>query len=870
MSQCFPDRMTNIPAVDTIHSLFFSVAAERPEVPALLPDDAGSSDVTFGQLALRARLLASTLLASGALPADRQGLVGIVCDSPVDAVLSMVAVLTTGHAFVSVERSLPDSRRQTMLAGCCAVVVATDVEGLPLPASAAVVRIPEVGVTADQEEVSIAAARPAEICCVIFTSGSTGQSKAVPLTHAQLLVRLRWQWSSRAWADGEVGCFKTSTAFVDFLAEVFGALCAGVPLATVSPAHRADSAHVASIMARRGVTRLIVVPAMLRLLLAEPALAKCASALRSLSVSGAPLTVELQQTARQVLPQCAILNLYGLSEAMADSMCDTFEVGDLVSEEAPTIVPIGFPIEGACVELRADGGYGEVISADASEQEGVIVISGPVVGLGYLADVASGNLQAVTPFPTVGGRPSVVTGDIAMRLPSGRLQFMGRLDQVLKVRGQKVSLVEVEDCVQRFPGVSQAVVSTWRPGGPVGEPRLVAHVVFGPGEGESPAQGGENDVRAAVLAELSPVHVPAVVAVDSLPLLPSGKLDRKTLRECAGEDEKRTAEARCRRVTPDSREFSATELAVARIWADVLFGDESVALGPGSDSRADGFFNLGGDSVSAAVMLGMVREVTGARVTLATFARATRLPELAAAVEQHVTAGDGKAAAAAMASDVHVELLVPSMVGAFAQPMADMFLREPLLVARGVTRAELYEFVLEFAAGVCEQGLSFVAIDGGGCIVGYSLNEDLVESPGEDGAAEDEGPPPFLAPMFALLGPLDDQAKEHHFKGAPHARGALVHLVMTSALPGREDAAAIAEACDDAALEAAASKGFAAAVSTTTSVVTEALAREQGFSELARVAFDDFEYEGQAVFRGKVPAPHTHGTLFYKDIGAKA
>eukprot|EP00929_Paragymnodinium_shiwhaense_P118597 TRINITY_DN9050_c0_g1_i5.p1 TRINITY_DN9050_c0_g1~~TRINITY_DN9050_c0_g1_i5.p1 ORF type:complete len:714 (+),score=110.99 TRINITY_DN9050_c0_g1_i5:60-2144(+) len=620
---------------DTVHDLFVKVVEACPHRQALLTEN-GLSSTTYLSLASLVTRLAGELQelleeAPSDPKAKAQALVGISVADPQDTIVSMLAVASVGHSFVAVEQSLPQERQKAMLSGCRAVVLPAsgDCTSLPIPEGVPCLNAPREDDMADSPKgfsmraalTPVANISSEAVFCVVFTSGSTGRPKAVALTHRQVLVRLRWAWQSYPWAADEVACFKTSTAFVDFIAEVFGALLQGVPLATLPPAHRADPSRVLSTVRRHAVTRLTLVPAMVRTILVQSDVKTLASSLRVVHSSGAPLTWELTRAVRAALPQCTILDLYGLSETMADSTCLRISPDDAVPENDDGSAPIGREIPGCAVQLRGDDGYGDVIDEATLGVEGIITVSGPMVGPGYLSDPEGGDLAKFNPFPTLDGRPTVVTGDVGSWLPGGVLQFHGRRDQLIKVHGQKISLLEVEDAVQALPCVLQAAVSSWVPTGPVAEARIVAHLVLKAGSALDDAA-----VAAVLKKSLPVVAMPTLVPLDQMPLTASGKLDRRTLAMRAESDEKRVLRSQ----QQDSVRATDLMLVVAEVWGEVLFGDPSLFVDSASCTCSDPhFLELGGNSITSVMVAEKLHERLRVRLPLASVVNAGRLSDFA-------------------------------------------------------------------------------------------------------------------------------------------------------------------------------------------------------------------------------------------------
>jgi amino acid adenylation domain-containing protein len=302
---------------------------------------------------------------------------------------------------------------------------------------------------------------------VIYTSGSTGMPKGVLGLHGATLNRLHWMWAAYPFAAEEVCCQKTSLNFVDAVWEIFGPLLQGIPTVIIPDVVVKDVQRLIHTLARHHVTRMVLVPSLLQVILDTATdLHSQLSSLQYWVTSGEALPVDLCQRFHHCLPQHTLINLYGSSEAAGDSTC--YEIREACELRC---VPIGRPIANT-----------QVYVLDARLQPvpvgipGALYIGGDGLARGYLRHPEL-TAERFLPHPwsqTPGAR-LYKTGDLARCLPDGNLEFLGRLDYQVKLRGFRIELGEIEAVLGQHPAVRAAVVLA-REDVP-GDKRLIAYVV---------------------------------------------------------------------------------------------------------------------------------------------------------------------------------------------------------------------------------------------------------------------------------------------------------------------------------------------------------------------------------------------------------
>jgi amino acid adenylation domain-containing protein len=593
-----PDSEARIPRVRCLHELFEIQAERTPAAPAIVAE---GRRVTYLDLNRRANQLARYLRASGVA---RETLVGVCLERSADAIVSLLAVMKAGGAYVPLDPSYPASRLALMLADCGAPVILTKERFADRVGGGA--RL----ICLDRSRQALGAldagnlpnlAADDSAAYVIYTSGTMGQPKGVVGLHRAAVNRLSWMWRTYPFAAGEVCCHKTSLNFVDSVAELFGPLLCGIATVIVPDDATSDPARLAGVLGSSSVTRVVVVPSQLRGLLALDGLSERLAALRLCVSSGEALPLDLCRRFRERLPHAVLLNLYGSTEVAADATCyDTRQLPpDAMS------VPIGRPIDETVVYV-----LDEARRMAAPGMAGELFVAGAGLARGYLNrdDLTAASFPP-NPFPGTPSARMYRTGDRGRYLPDGNLEFLGRLDRQVKLRGMRVELCDVETAIAAHPDVAQAVV-TARPDD-AGELRLVAYVVP-----RDPSTRSIGHIRGFCRDRLPAHMVPsAFVSLPSLPLTPSGKLDARAL---PAPEPARADIMEGTFVAPRS----PVEARLAAIWARLL-GVKDVGV-------ADDFFDLGGHSLLAVRLSAEIDVAFGRRLPASVLAEAPTIEKLAA------------------------------------------------------------------------------------------------------------------------------------------------------------------------------------------------------------------------------------------------
>ncbi|HEX3482640.1 MAG TPA: amino acid adenylation domain-containing protein [Kofleriaceae bacterium] len=552
----------------TIHGRVAAHARAHPDDTAVVCD---GRSLTHGELDHRAAGLAARLAALGV---GREAPVALYLERSLDLPVAVLGVLRAGGVAVPLEPSYPADRIAYMLdASRPRVVIAQRHLAGRLPRHAGDLLVLDDPAPEPAPPSVPAALDPDQLAFVFFTSGSTGQPKGVEVMHRGITNHLDWMRSAFELGRDDRGLQKGALSFLPTIYELFAVLTAGGRIVMASPDRGQDAAYLCAAIAEHGITTIEIVPTLLEVLLRSERIAACRS-LRHVFVGGEALPRDTCERFHAALPRTRLHNLYGQTEVSAAATH-----WESRPRSPGPIAPVGRPTADTSVyvldaRLRAcpRGAIGE------------IVVGGDGVGRGYAgAPEPTARAFLPDPFsPRPGGR-MYRSGDLGRWLDDGSLEYLGRADQQVKLRGIRIELAEIEAALRDQPGVGDAVVDVRSLDGTAGGATLVGYVV--------PAALGcdPGALRPALRARLPEHMVPShVVVLERLPLTPSGKIDRKALPL----PERALAAAS---VAPGS----PTEQAVAAIWAEVLGVERVGAL--------DEFFDIGGQSLRAAEIVSRIR-----------------------------------------------------------------------------------------------------------------------------------------------------------------------------------------------------------------------------------------------------------------------
>ncbi|MEE4186421.1 MAG: amino acid adenylation domain-containing protein, partial [Gammaproteobacteria bacterium] len=586
------------PASATLPQLFETQVAATPDATAVVT---ATETLSYAELNRRANRLAHYLIAAGVGP-DLP--VGVYMERSIDLVVALYAIIKAGGAYVPLDPDYPQQRLAQMLADAQVNWVLTHAAvAAELPGtSAAVLSLEAIaGELATLPAGNPAArAQPESLAYIIFTSGSTGRPKGVMNEHRGICNRLLWMQEAFGLGPADRVLHKTPFSFDVSVWELFWPLQTGASLVLAKPGGHRDTGYLCELIAAQQISTIHFVPSMLAVFLDDPHVVR-ANVLRRIICSGETLTTDLQSRALNTL-DAHLFNLYGPTEAAVDV---TF--WRCRPEPGVTRVPIGHPVANTRIYIVTPDG-----ALAAPGAPGELWIGGVQVARGYINQPElSAERFTADPFAEEPEARVYRTGDIARLRDDGALEFLGRSDDQVKLRGYRIEPGEIETVFVAQSGVSRCAVML-REDTP-GDQRLVAYVC-------ATAAVSSDDLLAAARERLPAFMVPAaVVLLEQLPLTPSGKLDRARLPA----PEWRQAG------TAAAEPRNPVEATLAEIWADTLQLDQ-VGI-------HDDFFALGGHSLIAMQLVSRIMARLQVQLPLDALFNTPTVAGLAAAIS---TAGN--------------------------------------------------------------------------------------------------------------------------------------------------------------------------------------------------------------------------------------
>jgi amino acid adenylation domain-containing protein len=578
--------------------LFEAQAEASPEAVALVFE---GEPLSYGELNVRANKLAHFLRELGTGP---EVSVAVCLERSVWAVVAILGILKAGAACVPLDAQYPRERAAFMLEDSETVVLLTQrglLEHLP-PHKARVVCLDAEWETIAKEPCENPAHEvdAENAALVIYTSGSTGQSKGVTLNHRGLTNRILWGQDSYGLSADDRVLQYFSYSFDFAVWEIFSALAAGARLVLARPGGQQDAAYLVRLIDEQKVTVMGCVPSMLDLLLDEPGIERSVS-LRKVFCGGEALAVELQERFLE-RTDAELQNTYGPTEASIDV---TYWVCRREGER--TSVPIGLPVANTQIYL-----LDRHLQPVPVGVPGELHIGGLSRARGYLRQPALTAEKFIpNPFSHAPGVRLYKTGDLARYRADGAIEFLGRLDDQVKVRGFRIEPGEIEAALSRHALVREAVVVARDRA--VDGKRLVAYVVA---ETAGTSLNGElqNELRRFLKERLPEYMIPsAFVRLEALPLMANGKLDRRALPEPA----ETQASLEAMYVAPQTE----MERIIAGIWQE-LFAMEQISVD-------NNFFELGGHSLIMVRVHSRLREALRREIPLIDLFRYPTISSLA-------------------------------------------------------------------------------------------------------------------------------------------------------------------------------------------------------------------------------------------------
>jgi amino acid adenylation domain-containing protein len=604
-SWCGFDR--SYPRDKSIAELFELQAKKTPNVPALV---LGHEVLTYEELNRRSNQLGNLLRRKGISTEMR---VGLLLERSVEMVVGILAVLKAGAAYVPLDPSYPQERLKYMIEDAKIELVLEQqhtrdrLQDHELDRITLDEGIQRTALTRESGQDWKRRHQSSQLAYVIYTSGSTGKPKGVMISHEAILYRLCWAMESFPMESTDAVLQKTAFTFDASVWEILLPLLTGARLVLAKPGAQGDTKYLIETIEKERITVLQLVPSMLRIFLQEPSVVRCESTLRRVFSGGEALPRETVVQFHKELRGVKLHNLYGPTETSIDAAswnCDR--------EPTPSqmYMPLGYPLTNARIYILDESQ--DLVPAGIT---GEICIGGDGLSRGYTRQP---DLTADRFIPdSYSGKTGVRlyrTGDLGRFRSDGVIEFLGRKDEQVKVRGYRVELGEIEAALSSHPDVHEAAVAAFDDES--GGKRLVGYVVLRPLSVDSKPH--EPDFKVYLSGRLPGYLIPSVIMeIAELPRMTNGKLNRRSL---PLPDFDRTSHF----VAPRT----GTEEILAQLWSEVL-KIQTV-------STDKNFFDAGGHSLLATQLIARVRETFRVDIALSSLFENPTVEGLAQEIEQNL------------------------------------------------------------------------------------------------------------------------------------------------------------------------------------------------------------------------------------------
>ncbi|MFT7583728.1 MAG: amino acid adenylation domain-containing protein [Cellvibrionaceae bacterium] len=588
----FPDEAT-------VHELFeLRVRQSGDQIALIVPEN--ETRLTWTELNQKANQLAHYLQNIGI---KEDSVVGISMARSAEMIISLLAILKTGAAWLPLDPEYPAERLQYMVEDAkpdAIIIQSTQPSWLDQFDNNLISLDTVHEEIKNQPDTNLLVSGNAESkMYILYTSGSTGKAKGVVGHHQGAINRFSWMWNKYPFTASEVAAQKTSLNFVDSIWEIFGPLLKGVPLVIVPELTAADPDRLVLFLAKHKVSRLVLVPSLLHVLLNQfENLALVLPDLKLWTTSGEALSVDLYNRFSQAYPDATLLNIYGSSEVAADVTCfDTTKY--------PTLdrMHIGKPIDNMRIYLLDDH-----LKPVPTGVPGEICVAGPGLALGY-HNRPELTAERFIPNSITGSGRMFRTGDLGRFNADGYIEYMGRSDFQLKIRGVRIEPGEIEHTLISHPEIQEALVSSVL--NKEGQPDLVCWFVMADGASSSLEL---SELRIFLSNQLPSYMIPTrFMDLPEFPLTPNGKIDRSKLptplinmSESSG---------------PFTSPRDEIEESLINMWSEIL-GLQKISI-------FDDFFEIGGNSMGAVQMFGHIRDRFGVNLNLGRLFRTATVAALA-------------------------------------------------------------------------------------------------------------------------------------------------------------------------------------------------------------------------------------------------
>jgi tyrocidine synthetase-3 len=586
----FNTSMEMEPTNEPLFRLFQAQAEQTPQAPALFLD---GETCGYGELDLKSGQLAAYLRANGFKTGD---VAALILESSFNMIAAMLGVMKAGGSYLPIDPDYPAKRIDAVLDDCrpAALIISSEMESLykelsshpSIPAAVNLDRDPVFGGKPLEADPNIGGDSPAYL---IYTSGTTGTPKGVSVPHRGIVNYARWRIRAFELGVEDKALQPLSYSFDGYCSNLYSTLLSGGELVMVPDSRRLDFKYMKELVVEKRITNVSLVPSMFQVL-SDHAADSDFSSLRFVVLAGETCTPELLSLSRKKAPAALLANEYGPTEASVTAVA---HLG--ISMEHPNI--IGTPIANTRVYVLDPHGH----PAPAGIP-GQLCIAGTGLAKGYFGD---SQLTAGRFFddPVIGER-IYRSGDMARWRQDGTLEFIGRLDSQVKIRGNRIELGDIQARLLQYDAVKEAVVITKED--LTGDSTICAYFV-------TAAEVETAELREFLYEGLPDYMVPAhLMRLEAMPLTVSGKIDRRALPDI-------DVSASDKYEAPRDKE----EKTMVGIWADIL-GIEAELVGIDTN-----FFELGGNSLKATVMVSRIQKELHVDLPIAAIFETPRIRQLA-------------------------------------------------------------------------------------------------------------------------------------------------------------------------------------------------------------------------------------------------
>ncbi|NLD49227.1 MAG: amino acid adenylation domain-containing protein, partial [Clostridiaceae bacterium] len=577
-----------------IHRLFEDIAGKYPSNTAVI---AGSRSISYKELNESANRLARALIKTYEQEgcAGKNPVVAIMADRSIEMVTGILAVMKSGGAYVPVDSAYPEERKRYMLEDSGAKVLLAK-EGISQESrmnfGGRVVMLEDSFDSFDAHNIS--KADPCDLAYIIYTSGTTGKPKGVMVRHRNITNSIQWRRDEYCLNSSDTVLQLFSHSFDGFLTSFFTPVVSGSRVVLPDEDEAKDPVAIKDYIARYNISHFICVPSLYSAIL-ECISPQEAKSLKMVTLAGEKVGKNLIEKCKSINPDIELINEYGPTES---SVVATI-MRDITTDK---YITIGKPISNTRIYIMSDG-----LKLCPIGVPGELCIAGNGLARGYLGreDLTS---EKFVENPYKLGERIYRTGDLARMLPDGSIDFIGRVDEQVKIRGFRIELEEIESQLRKHPEVKEAVVAVKDDGR--GNKMLCACLI-------SENMPAAPEIRSFLSKELPDYMIPSYfMSIESIPLSPNGKVDRKALPD------------------PDGNIYTGVEFVAPRnnienklatVWKEILKLERVGVL--------DDFFNLGGDSLKATILNARIHKEFDVSIPLREIFQNPTIEKLAKVIE---------------------------------------------------------------------------------------------------------------------------------------------------------------------------------------------------------------------------------------------